>query len=101
MIRSHSLAACTVLVCLATSFVGRIAGAQTIYDSTGGAENGGDPISALTGAGPVLADRFIAPAGANLSAITLNLELSPGQLPPALLPSASLATREQRGRGLS
>ena len=34
--------------------------ASSIYDATGGAENGGDPLSATTGAGPILADRFMA-----------------------------------------
>lgn len=81
MIRSYSLIACAMLACLTTSFVGRIAVAQTIYDTTGGAENGGDAINPTTGAGPIVADRFIAPGAVSLSAVTLNLELSPGAVP--------------------
>ena len=87
MSRSYFLTACTVLFCLAASFVGRSAAAQTIYDSIGGVENGGDPLSALTGAGPLLADLFIAPGAVSLSAVTLNLEFSAGASPTG---SASL-----------
>jgi hypothetical protein len=49
--------------------------ADTIYNTTGGAENGGDPLSPTFGAGPVLADRFVSPFDAYLTSVTLNLEL--------------------------
>ncbi len=52
--------------------------ADIIYNTTGGAENGGDPINATTGAGPILADRFVAPSIATLSSVTLNLSLADG-----------------------
>ena len=87
MSRSYSVTVGTLLFCLMASFVGRIASAQTIYDSIGGAENGGDPLNAATGAGPLLADRFIASGVVSLSAVTLNLELSAGGVPTG---SASL-----------
>jgi hypothetical protein len=48
------------------------------YNATGGAENGGDPLSAATGAGPVLADRFVNPFDGTLTSVELNLRLSPG-----------------------
>jgi hypothetical protein len=47
--------------------------ASIIYDATGGTENGGDPVAA---AGPILADRFFAPANLSLNSITLNLGLA-------------------------
>ncbi len=47
--------------------------ADTIYNTTGGAENGGDPLSA---AGPILADRIVSPTSAILSSVTLNLSSS-------------------------
>ena len=52
--------------------------ADTVYNATGGAENGGDPLSAATGAGPVLADRFVNPFDGTLTSVELNLRLSPG-----------------------
>src|SRR5260370_27738230 len=52
--------------------------ADTVYNATGGAENGGDPLSAATGAGPVLADRFVNPFNGTLTSVELNLSLSPG-----------------------
>ena len=53
--------------------VGHAAQATVIYDSTGGASNGGDPVAV---AGPILADRFIAPFAGTLASITLNLTLA-------------------------
>ncbi len=47
-----------------------MAQATVIYDTTGGAENGGDPV---VNAGPILADRFVAPFAGTLTSITLNL----------------------------
>ncbi|GAC1313080.1 MAG: hypothetical protein NVSMB14_14550 [Isosphaeraceae bacterium] len=44
--------------------------ADLIYDAIGGAENGGDPISA---AGPILADRFVSTVTGPLQSVTLNL----------------------------
>lgn len=52
--------------------------ADTIYNATGGAPNGGDPISATTGAGPILADRFVSPFSGALTSVSLNLRLNPG-----------------------
>src|SRR5260370_5280574 len=52
--------------------------AATVYNATGGAENGGDPLSAATGAGPVLADRLVNPFNGTLTSVELNLSLSPG-----------------------
>ncbi len=52
--------------------------ADTIYNATGGAPNGGDPLNPTTGAGPVLADRFVSPFSGTLGSITLNLRLTPG-----------------------
>jgi hypothetical protein len=52
--------------------------ADMVYNATGGAENGGDPLSAATGAGPVLADRFVNPFDGTLTSVELNLRLSPG-----------------------
>lgn len=49
------------------------ASASTIYNTTGGIGNGGDPVA---GAGPILADRFISPSNLNLDSITLNLALN-------------------------
>ena len=49
--------------------------ADTIYNATGGAENGGDPLNPTTGAGPVLADRFVSPFSGTLGSVTLNLRL--------------------------
>ncbi len=54
-----------------------LAKAGTIYDATGGMENGGDPISAA-GAGPILADRFLNPYSGTLSSVALNLSLANG-----------------------
>ncbi len=54
--------------------------ASVFYDSTGGAENGGDPLSP-SGAGPTLADRFVAPSNATLSSVSLNLSLPSGVAP--------------------
>src|SRR5260370_26223133 len=52
--------------------------ADTVYNATGGAENGGDPVSPATGAGPVRADRFVNPFNGTLTSVELNLSLSPG-----------------------
>ncbi len=54
----------------AFSVISTAANATVIYDTTGGAENGGDPLAA---AGPVLADRFVTNGAATLSSVTLNL----------------------------
>ena len=43
--------------------------ADTIYNATGGTENGGDPLSPTTGAGPVLADRFVSPFTGTLTSV--------------------------------
>lgn len=45
------------------------ANATVIYNALGGAENGGDPLSA----GPILADRFVVKANSFLSSVSLNL----------------------------
>lgn len=54
--------------------VSTAASAAVIYDATGGAENGGDPLSA---AGPILADRFVNTTASTLTSVTLNLSLIP------------------------
>lgn len=58
----------TAALCAGTS-----ASAYTLYNTLGGAEAGGDPLSA---AGPTLADRFVTNGAAMLDSVTLNLELS-------------------------
>ena len=72
-----SLAAVVTALTLVSA---RPAQADTIYNATGGAENGGDPLNAATGAGPILADRFISATNATLNSVTLNLSLSPGSM---------------------
>jgi hypothetical protein len=52
---------------------GTSASAYTLYNTLGGTEAGGDPLSA---AGPTLADRFVTNGAATLDSVTLNLELS-------------------------
>ena len=58
------------LLAAALGCIASAARAEIIYDATGGAENGGDPTSV---AGPVLADRFLAPATGSLASVSLNL----------------------------
>src|SRR5260370_24377154 len=66
-----------LVIAMATASAYR-AQAATVYNATGGAENGGDPLSAATGAGPVLADRLVNPFNGTLTSVELNLSLSPG-----------------------
>ena len=52
---------------------GTNAAATALYNSTGGVENGGDPLAT---AGPVLADRFLTTNATDLTSVTLNLSSS-------------------------
>lgn len=62
--------------------------ADTISNTLGEAENGGDPLNPVTGAGPILADRFVAPSDATLGSVSLNLRLGSTPVTTSAAPAA-------------